>query len=138
MICFGSSYGDLDDSPIREEWVLAGKPVTRSKLLSRSADGSSSTYIWDCTAGRFNWEYFIDETVYVIEGSVVVNDGMGNTRTVNAGDTIFFPAGSRAEWTVDRYVRKVAFLRTPVPWMLNLPVRALRKVRRMVAGNGGL
>ncbi len=133
-IRFGTSQGDLDDSPIRKEWIIAGHPITRSRLLSRSADGSSSTHIWDCTAGRFNWHYTIDETVYVIEGSVIVKDRTGHSQTVNAGDTIFFPAGSSAEWTVERYVRKVAFLRAPVPRILAFPYRALRRVKRLMIG----
>ena len=70
--------------------------------------------MWDCTAGRFNWYYDGDETIYVIEGSVTVTDRGGVTRSLNAGDTAFFPAGSSAEWTVNKYVRKIAFLRQPL------------------------
>jgi uncharacterized cupin superfamily protein len=56
-------------SPIYPNWVLEGNPVARNKVLSSSADGSASTIIWDCTAGRFNWIYDVDETIYVIHSN---------------------------------------------------------------------
>jgi hypothetical protein len=34
---------------------------------------------------------------------------------LSAGDTIFFPAGTRAEWHVEDYIRKIAFCRIPLP-----------------------
>lgn len=135
-IQFGTSHVDLTDSPISDGQIITGTPVARSTRLSGSADGSSSTYIWDCTAGRFNWHYRIDETAYVIDGSVLIKDQTGRSQTVNAGDTIFFPAGSSAEWTVERYVRKVAFLRAPVPRILMLPYQALRMGKRWAIAAG--
>src|SRR5580692_13210279 len=101
----GASRADLMPSPIRANWVLEGNPMARNQLLSVSADGNARSYIWDCTAGRFNWFYEVDETIYVIEGGVVLRDGMG-TRRLSAGDTIFFPAGANAEWHVENYIRK--------------------------------
>ena len=47
----------LEPSPINRDWILEGDPRARAILLSRSADGTASTFIWDCTAGRFNWYY---------------------------------------------------------------------------------
>src|ERR1700739_71802 len=108
-IQFGTAQVNLNPSPIRPDWILEGNPTARNKLLSSSADGTASTLIWDCTAGRFNWFYGVGETVYVIEGGVVVTDVTGTARRLRAGDTIFFPAGSRAEWHVEDYIRKIAF-----------------------------
>jgi uncharacterized protein len=126
----------LNPSPIYPGWVLEGKPVARNQVLSRSADGTATTFLWDCTAGRFNWFYDVDETVYVIEGGVVVKDAAGATRCLSVGDTIFFPAGAIAEWHVENYVRKIAFCRTPLPPMLVLAKRGFRLVKRLV-GRGG-
>jgi uncharacterized cupin superfamily protein len=69
----------LTSSPIRPGWVLEGNPAARNKLVSVSADGTASSFIWDCTAGRFNWYYEADETIYVIEGGVVI----GTVRAVH-------------------------------------------------------
>lgn len=126
--------GNLNPSPIHPNWILEGNPVARNKVLSSSRDGTASTLIWDCTAGRFNWFYDVDETVYVIEGSVTVKDPGGVSRKVGAGDTVFFPAGSRAEWTVEKYIRKVAFCRTPLPRPLVFMRRVLRLLKRLAGG----
>ncbi len=57
--------------PIKIEWILEGAPVARIEQLSTSADGTASTFYWDCTAGRFNWFYAFDETLHILEGSVL-------------------------------------------------------------------
>jgi uncharacterized protein len=134
LIKIGNAQEHLGASPINRSWILEGNPVARNKLLSKSADGSASTYIWDCSAGRFNWHYDIDETVYIIEGSVMLRDGKGAERAVKAGDTVFFPAGSTAEWTVEDYVRKVAFLRVPLPKSVFLAKHIYRALKRIVKG----
>lgn len=131
-IKFGTEKLNLGLSPICAAWILEGNPVARNKLLSSSADDMASTYMWDCTAGRFNWYYDIDETVYVLEGSVVIKDPTGARRRLTAGDTVFFPAGSRAEWNVDSYVRKIAFCRTPVPRKILIATRVYQALWRMV------
>jgi uncharacterized protein len=112
-IIFGSANGlVLQPAPINPEWIREGAPVARNGLLSRSADGSAFTLIWDCTGGVFEWRYDIDETVFILEGSVTVTDG-AKAVVLRQGDTVFFPAGTRALWRVESYVRKVAFCRQP-------------------------
>lgn len=135
-IIFGTAHGDLGPAPIRAAWILAGSPAARNRFLSGSADGTASTYIWDCTAGRFNWHYDIDETVFVLEGSVIVKDHAGDTRTLSPGDTAFFPAGSSAEWTVQTYVRKVAFLRVPLPRQVQIAKRIYHSFKRLIGAKG--
>jgi uncharacterized protein len=121
-------------NPIRPEWILQGAPVARIELLSSSADGTASTYLWDCTGGRFNWFYSFDETFHILEGAVTLKGPSGNARDVAAGDTVFFPAGSSAEWTVHEYVRKLAFCRSPLPWYLAHARRTVQRLRRAVRG----
>ena len=68
---------DLNPSPIHPSWILEGNPVARNRLISSSADGTASALIWDCTAGRFNWFYDVDETVQSrvrkAEGAPILN-----------------------------------------------------------------
>jgi uncharacterized cupin superfamily protein len=130
-IIFAGDSTHLNPSPISRDWILEGNPVARNKLVSMSHDKAATTWIWDCTAGRFNWIYDIDETVYLIEGSVTVRDHRGATRTLVSGDIAFFPAGSSAEWTVTEYVRKVAFLRQPPHPYVMLLQRVYKKLRSM-------
>jgi uncharacterized cupin superfamily protein len=128
----GIKVADLQVSlnlcPINPAWILEGNPVARNKVMSNSADGTACTLIWDCTAGRFNWIYDIDETVYVLEGSFSLKDRSGNIRRVVAGDTVFFPVGSQAEWTVETYVRKLAFCRKPLSRKIQLAKRVYSKL----------
>src|ERR1700679_2991119 len=136
IIGLGASRADLKPSPIRANWVLEGNPLARNHLLSVSSDGNASSYIWDCTAGRFNWFYEADETIYVIEGGVTLRDGAGAAGCVCAGDTIFFPAGAHAESHVENYIRKFALIRTPLPKPLVLARHGYRFVKRLVRGGG--
>jgi uncharacterized cupin superfamily protein len=125
----------LNACPIRAAWILEGNPVARNKVVSASQDGTASTVIWDCTAGRFNWFYSIDETVYVLEGSVRLKDANGS-RLVAAGDSVFFPAGSSAEWTVDTYIRKLAFLRQPLSAKYLKLRDFVRRTKQLLKGGG--
>src|SRR5664279_4983395 len=63
---FGLGEMILSSAAINPNWILEGNPVARNKLLFESADGTATTWLWDCTAGRFNWFYDIDETVHLI------------------------------------------------------------------------
>ena len=134
FVKFGSTRDKLGPAPIRPSWILEGNPVARNRFLTKSADGAASTYIWDCTAGRFKWHYDIDETVTVVEGSVVVKDQNGDSHKLVAGDTAFFPAGCRAEWTVENYIRKVAILRVPMPKTLLIAKRVYHAFKRFFGG----
>src|SRR5580698_656484 len=140
-VTIGTSSEDLVANPINAAWILDGQPQARIELLSSSADGTASTYFWDCTAGRFNWFYSFDETFHILEGEVTLKYPSGASQRVKAGDTVFFPAGSSAEWTVDNYVRKLAFCRTPLPGYLTLARQVVRRLKRAVRGgapsNGG-
>src|ERR1700693_6383205 len=123
-------------APIDASWILAAEPVARLALLSSSADGTASTYYWDCTAGRFNWYYAFDETLHILEGFVTLKAPCGSSRRVGAGDTVFFPAGSQPEWTVDKYIRKLAFCRTPLPAYLISARDVGRRLKRLLTGGG--
>ena len=127
----GSSELKLSLSPIRSNWVLEGNPVARNQLLSVSADGAARSYIWDCTAGRFNWFYEAEESIYVIEGGVVIKEA-GRVRRLGAGDTIVFAPGARVEWHVEHYIRKFALIRTPLPRPFVHAQRGYRFIKRLV------
>ena len=116
----------LIPAPIPQAWIREGSPVARQKHLAGSSDQLAATLMWDCTAGRFNWFYDTDEVIHVLEGSAVIEDVAGVRQRLQAGDTFFFPAGSRYHWTVPDYIRKVAFLHSPLS-------REMRIVRGILA-----
>jgi uncharacterized protein len=130
--------GEWAASPIQPSWILEGAPVARIQCLSESADGTASTWFWDCTAGRFNWFYSFDETLHILEGGFGLKDLLsGAARRVTAGDVVYFPQGARAEWTVDHYVRKLAFCRTALPSYLVAARNVARRVKGAMRGQSG-
>jgi uncharacterized protein len=134
----GSDRGEWTPSPIRPSWILEGAPVARIQFLSESADGTASTWFWDCTAGRFNWFYSFDETLHILEGGFNLKDLLaGTTRRVVAGDVVYFPKGAQAEWTVDKYVRKLAFCRSALPGFLVSARGMARRMKSLARGRAG-
>jgi uncharacterized cupin superfamily protein len=128
---------NLAPQPIEPRWIIEGRPEASACVLSRSADGLASTIVWHCTEGRFNWYYDFDETILVLEGSIVIeSDEMRPTR-YGPGDVIFFRDGAHARWHVEGHVRKLAFCRKTQPAWLGFALRAVGKLRRMLMPSGG-
>lgn len=121
---------ELEPSPIKSSWIIDGDPQARSRVLSTSSCGSAWTMIWSCTEGRFNWYYDLDETIMILEGSVVLHS-KGVSRRYGPGDVILFREGAHAEWHVERPVKKLAFFRRTNPRVFNLPIRVVNKLKRM-------
>jgi hypothetical protein len=126
---------ELDPSPIEPSWIIEGNPEARSRLLWTSACKTALTVIWSCTEGKFNWYYDLDETVMILEGSILLeSEGMPPKR-YGAGDVIFFREGAHAKWHVEGYVRKLAFLRVNYPFPLGIAIRAVNKLKSLIARN---
>lgn len=127
----------LEPAPIDPAWVRAGAPTARCAELTRSSDGTAATFVWDCTAGEFDWTFPGDETVHILQGEVVVDDGCG-PRTLRPGDVALFAAGSTCRWRVPAYVKKLAFLREPIPRPARLVMRVSRRLKGFAASSPGL
>ncbi len=125
---------ELNSAPINPDWVIDGEPMARNKELFRSRDGMASTVVWECTPGRFEWIYHIDETIHVLEGSIILDDGETPPRRLGAGDVVFFPAGARVRWTVEQHVRKLAFFRHPLPKPAAAVVSRIRRLKGALRG----
>lgn len=122
---------ELQPSPIEPSWIIEGNPEARSSQLSSSACGTAKTVIWSCTEGKFNWYYDVDETIMILEGSIVLeSDGMSQRR-YGVGDVIFFRRGARAKWHVEGYVKKIAFLHVATPLGFGFAIRAVNKLKQM-------
>jgi hypothetical protein len=81
LIETGNLAVTLTPRPIEPSWIIEGKPDAQWFVLSKSADGLASTMIWECSEGKFNWYYDFDETVLILEGSIVLeSDTMPPTR----------------------------------------------------------
>ena len=82
---------DLKPSPIEPSWILEGNPEARAHVLSTSACGTTTTVIWSCTEGKFNWYYDVDETIMILEGSIVLESEGKPPRRYGVGDVIIVP-----------------------------------------------
>ena len=126
-----ATHVELSAAPITSSWVREGAPQARNAILSRSSDGMATTIVWDCTAGKFDWTYNIDETIYFLEGSAVISDRHSPPRRFGPGDVLFLPHGTVAHWHIEEYVRKVAFCRKTQPKLVTFGMRAARKLVRV-------
>lgn len=127
---------DLDPAPIEPSWIIEGNPEARSRMLSTSVCNTAKVVIWSCTEGKFNWYYDIDETVVILEGSIVLESEGMLPKRYGVGDVIVFHSGAHAKWHVEGYVRKVAFLRLNNPFLFGIAIRAVNKLKSLITRNG--
>lgn len=124
---------DFEPAPIRPEWLISGHPEARAVELARSPDGTSTAAHWECTAGTFRWFFFVEETVHILEGEVLVRGPDGRHTLLRAGDVAVMPANAWMIWHVERYVRKLAICRFPVPRPFGWLVRWVQQCRTRIA-----
>jgi uncharacterized protein len=122
---------NLTPRPIEPSWIIEGKPDARWCVLSQSADGLASTMVWECSAGKFNWYYDFDETVLILEGSIVLESDTMPSKRYAAGDVIFFKDGAHARWHIEDRVRKLAFCRKTQPVWLGFALRVFLKLKKI-------
>jgi uncharacterized cupin superfamily protein len=128
---------NLKPSPIEPSWILEGNPEACSNVLSTSACRTTTTLIWSCTEGKFNWYYDVDETIMILEGSIVLESEGMPPRRYGVGDVILFREGAQVKWHVEKQVKKIAFFRQTLPVGLGYAVRAINKLKRMFFVPGG-
>jgi len=122
---------ELTSAPIEPSWIIEGDPQATSCLVSRSSDGLCSTIVWQCTEGKFDWYYDFEETILILEGSIVLESEGLPSRRYGQGDVIVFKNGAHAKWHVEGHVKKLAYCQKTQPFVLGLAVRAINKLKRM-------
>jgi uncharacterized protein len=118
----------LTPALIPRAWMIEGNPVARDRRLIESSGRLPRTIMWDCTAGRFDWVYEDEEVAHVLEGLAIIEDSTGVRHMLHTGDTFLFPAGSRYQWTVPNYVRKIAFSYSPLSPQMRLFKRIVERL----------
>jgi uncharacterized cupin superfamily protein len=121
----------LTPAPIEPSWIIEGNPIARSCQWAMSRDTTTSSWVWDCTAGRFNWYFDADETIQVMEGEVIITADGFEPRTLRTGDAALFYAGTHSEWYVPKYVRKHAMLRPHMTKPVLFAFKVGRKLSRL-------
>src|SRR3981081_2893052 len=127
---------NLAPGPIEPSWIIEGNPVAQCCVLSQSADALASTMVWQCSEGKFNWYYDFDETILILEGSIVLENAAMSATRDGPGDVIFFKDGAHARWHVEGHVKKLAFCRKTQPALLGLALRVFSKIKRTLMPSG--
>ena len=109
---------NLANFPIAKEQITEGNPVAKIWIHAQSADLKVTQGVWDCTAGKFNWDFTWDEFVMVLEGEVTITPEGRQPFTLRAGDFCHFPLGLKTKWHVPKYVKKTFVIQTPEPLKL--------------------
>lgn len=131
------------DAPIPTDWIRAGEPRARVRRIADSSDSTTAVVEWECTPGRFVWDFGAeDETVVVLAGEVCLRWQDGSERTIVPGDIVHFEAGALVDWEVRSTVRKAAMCRAPLGTLASLGHRLDRRFsrlrRRGAAPSGGV
>lgn len=108
----------LPPMPLPPESILEGQPEAFGRILVQSDDKCVSSGQWECTPGRFTWEFVWDEFVHVHAGHVIVTTPDGGKVELRAGDFATFPRGLKTEWQVLERVHKTFTVRTPEPLVI--------------------
>jgi uncharacterized cupin superfamily protein len=101
--------------PLPADWIHDGAPEAEGTVLSRSADSRIIRGVWQCTPGRFSWEFSYDETLVVLSGSATVELDTGETVHLEPGVMAFFGRGHSSTWTIESTLRKAFHADSPEP-----------------------
>jgi uncharacterized cupin superfamily protein len=143
-VIFSHGRRNLRAAPIHRDWIVDGTPEAKGYPLFETADRGANVHEWECSRGRFQWHYACDEIVYVVEGDARIKDlTTGLSTDITAGCSVLFQRGSSAEWTVDRYIRKIAVNHVPLSPKLIFLRAAWHRLKRLFgkteqARDGGL
>jgi uncharacterized cupin superfamily protein len=105
----------LQSWPLPAEWVEEGSPEASGMVLSKSPDSRIVRGVWECTPGRFRWNFTYDETVVVIKGQATVELESGEKVSLSPGVMAFFGRGQWSTWTIHEQFRKAFHADSPEP-----------------------
>jgi uncharacterized protein len=132
LITATASNVELLPAPILPNWILEGKPEARCGFVGLSHDRTAKIMVWECSPGRFNWNYNDDEFLFIVSGEVFISGDQCNERRLSAGDIVFFQAGTTYTWRITEPVRKVAIVKKALPLPLALGARTWDKLLRTI------
>jgi uncharacterized cupin superfamily protein len=92
-------------APVPVATAVAGSPA--AALHAVFDDGRHQFGIWTCTPGEFLSDHrgYVEYS-QILEGEADLVGDDGVTRTVRAGDSVFFPDGWTGRWRITQTVKK--------------------------------
>ncbi|MBT4889454.1 MAG: DUF861 domain-containing protein [Rhodospirillales bacterium] len=99
---------ELEDwGPMDEADLETPSPVQRGHFYYNDEDIGIMAGVWDCTpfTGKMA-PYAVEEFMYVIEGSIIMELEDGSKTTISAGESFIIPKGLVCRWIQNEYVKK--------------------------------
>ncbi len=88
--------------------ALDGPMATAGQVFWQSDDGSITTGVWECAAGRMRADFGNDgEMVHVVKGTIQARSDDGEELTVGPGQSATFPPFWTGIWTLEGPMRKL-------------------------------
>lgn len=98
---------------IDPSWIKSGTPIFKLAQTTHIPSASVTTGLWSCDGPtHFEWTFGADETVHILEGEVDI-EYLGKKMSLQAGETAFFHANTKASWHVPKHVLKSYTLHEP-------------------------
>ncbi len=110
---FPAARRDLELDRINPADIEEGAPVAKVLTLTRSPDTRLASGLWECTAGKFKWTFWLDEILYVLDGEAIVREEGGAVHHLHPGEVAYFPFGLVARWEIPSFIRKLFVVREP-------------------------
>ncbi len=102
--CVNAHEVELDQLPLEEHDILAGRPAAAAKTLGEFRD--TELGLWTLTAGTVR-DVEVDEVFVVLAGDATVRFETGESIELAPGVVVRLQAGERTEWEVRSPLRKV-------------------------------
>jgi uncharacterized cupin superfamily protein len=93
--------------PIAAEDLVSGSPLHNGHTCFSTGSDRLTAGVWDAPAHveRRN-AYPVDEFMFLLEGSLDIENEDGTTQTFHAGEACFIPKGAVLQWQQSEYLRK--------------------------------
>jgi len=62
--------------------------------------------VWEKEESEFPWEYDVQETCLILQGTAQVTSESGEIVNFSAGDMVIFPVGLKCVWKITKAIKK--------------------------------
>jgi uncharacterized cupin superfamily protein len=106
IVCFATDPAEVSTERPAPEKVVSGDPIQTVRNYYTDPSGRFSAGIWEGEPGRVRVVYTEEEFCLLLEGEVILTDGLGEQRRFTAGDAFVIPAGFVGTWETVVRARK--------------------------------
>jgi uncharacterized cupin superfamily protein len=93
--------------PIAPEILVSGSPTQRGHTYFSTSSDCLTAGVWDAPAHVERRDaYSVDEFMFLLEGSLGIENEDGSIQTFRAGDGFVIPKGAVLQWQQSEYLRK--------------------------------